>query len=665
MTTSSDIGTLQRPSTPITEDDDDDDEEPSTLIEQLVRNSNNNRKSNRNRNNTYSSDDGSGSRTSGKRTFPWHHQLRPAGEIKLPLPPPPPPPPQDEDMQVTKRPRLEKSLSFPTATDEAVTTTTTKYTTYDSLVALPSPPPAAATATATAADHVEATPTTGAPRCWTAEEDEKLRSAFTNTRKKKRGKKKSITNWEAIAALVSGRTGVQCRKRWHDASSVLSIEVEMMAPARKGKWTTDEDEKLKNAVLTHGGKNWVAIAAIVPGRTQQQCRTRWHSTVSSNSNPATARRGKWTTDEDEKLKNAVRAHGGKNWEAIATFVSGRTKVQCNTRWHDALNCSIDQVTADKCKWTAYEDEKLKNAVRAHGGQNWEAIAMLVPFRTKVQCRARWNDGRIVGRTGVQCRKTLHDAPVVKIDPEMAPRKGTLLRVGLEMAPRKSQWTTDEDEKLKNAVRAHGGKNWVAIAAFVSGRTQVQCRNRWNAAFSSNVDPATARKGNWTTDEDEKLKNVVRAHGGKNWEAIAAVVSGRTKAQCCTRWHDALSCSIGRVTARTCKWTAYEDEKLKNALRAHGGKNWEAIAMLVPFRTKIQCRTRWNNALSCNFVQATVRTGKWTALEHQKLENAVRAHGGKNWEAIAALVPGRTKIQCRGQWHDTPGVPTGGPYIDSR
>jgi hypothetical protein len=41
------------------------------------------------------------------------------------------------------------------------------------------------------------------------------------------------------------------------------------ASGRTGKWTAVEDSKLKNAVQTHGGKNWCAIAALVPGRTEK------------------------------------------------------------------------------------------------------------------------------------------------------------------------------------------------------------------------------------------------------------------------------------------------------------------------------------------------------------------------------------------------------------
>jgi hypothetical protein len=40
------------------------------------------------------------------------------------------------------------------------------------------------------------------------------------------------------------------------------------------------------------------------------------------------------------------------------------------------------------------------------------------------------------------------------------------------------WTEGGDNKLKDAVQMHGGKDWAAIAALVQGRTKIQSRNRW-------------------------------------------------------------------------------------------------------------------------------------------------------------------------------------------
>jgi protein involved in temperature-dependent protein secretion len=76
------------------------------------------------------------------------------------------------------------------------------------------------------------------------------------------------------------------------------------------------------------------------------------------------------------------------------------------------------------------------------------------------------------------------------------------------AGRTGTWTEDEDSKLKDAVRTHGSKNWVAISALVSGGTKSQCRNRWQSAVNPSKALTAGRTGKWTEDEDSKLKDVV-------------------------------------------------------------------------------------------------------------------------------------------------------------
>jgi hypothetical protein len=359
-------------------------------------------------------------RKAAKRTLPWKVT---ADEIQLALSPL-----QDEDIRETKRRRLEEPL------DEAATNTTPHTT----AVALPS---SDATADHTDSDPVTETQpnarTTGATGHFTLVEDAKLTSAVTNTRKKKQSK-----NWVAIAALVPGRTQIQCRSRWH-GTLYPSIG---QTTARSGKWTEDEDMKLKNAVQKHGGKDWVAIATLVPGRTTKQCWNRWHDVLDPSIDRVTGCMGKWEEEEDIKLKNAVHKLGSKNWVAIAALVPGRTKIQCKNRWYGTLNPSIDRVTERTGKWKEVEDIKLKDAVRKLGSKNWVAIAALVPGRTKKQCSNRWRNA---------------------LNPRIALTTGST-----------GAWTTGEIIKLKAAVQTYGGKDWVAIAALVPGRTKKQCWNRW-------------------------------------------------------------------------------------------------------------------------------------------------------------------------------------------
>jgi hypothetical protein len=304
-------------------------------------------------------------RKAGKRTLPWDLAV---DELEIVSPQ------QAEDIRATKRPRLDEPSSASTC--EAAT----PLSSQNIAVSLP--------AADVDADHADADadPVKGARATgyWTSEEDAKLNSVVTNTSKKKWCKEYK-TDWAAVAALVPSRITVQCCKRWKEA---LDPNMDQSNRRTSSSWSEYEDIKLKDAVQTHGGKCWEKIAVLVPGRTKKQCNGRWHAALVSNIDPATARAGKWTVDEDKKLKDAVQMHGGKDWAAVCALVPGRTKNQCRTRWHGALVSNIDPTMAHAGKWTADEDKKLKGAVLAHGGKNWGAISALVPGRTIIQCCSR-------------------------------------------------------------------------------------------------------------------------------------------------------------------------------------------------------------------------------------------------------------------------------------
>jgi hypothetical protein len=122
------------------------------------------------------------------------------------------------------------------------------------------------------------------------------------------------------------------------------------ANGRTGQWAEDEDSKLKDAVQRHGGKDWDAIIALVPGRTRNQCSSRWHNTLNPSIARSNGRTGKWTEDEDSKLKHAVQTHSGKDWVKIAALVMGRTKIQCMNRWNYFLKPNINRaVNGQKTK----------------------------------------------------------------------------------------------------------------------------------------------------------------------------------------------------------------------------------------------------------------------------------------------------------------------------
>ena len=61
---------------------------------------------------------------------------------------------------------------------------------------------------------------------------------------------------------------------------------------------------------------------------------------SSRNTIKRASKGKWTVEEDEILKKAVMLHKGKNWKKIAEHLDGREDTQCLHRWQKVLNPSL-------------------------------------------------------------------------------------------------------------------------------------------------------------------------------------------------------------------------------------------------------------------------------------------------------------------------------------
>jgi myb proto-oncogene protein len=208
----------------------------------------------------------------------------------------------------------------------------------------------------------------------------------------------------------------------------------------------EEDAKLAEAAEKFG-QDWVAVATLVPGRSNQQCRHRWLTTTSSlhptDRETPVSHKGKWTAEEDAKLAKAAEKFG-QDWVAVATLVPGRTNQQVRYRFFTSLYGTI---TGSKRRWTQEEDTKLIDAV-GHYGEDWGEVAAMIPGRTNLQCRARWLSSF---------------DPVTTDDGTEGGNKG--------------KWTPEEDANLTEAVEKLG-KNWVAVAALIPGRTNKKCRFRW-------------------------------------------------------------------------------------------------------------------------------------------------------------------------------------------
>jgi hypothetical protein len=251
---------------------------------------------------------------------------------------------------------------------------------------------------------------TRATSSWTLEEDAKLTRAVTNTRKKKYGKENRV-DWNAVAALVPGRTLRQCSNRWHD---FLDPSIDQ-ATARFGKFLEDEETKLMHAVQTHCGKDWAVIAALVPGRTRKQCSSKWRdmeAKYSTGKARGTVKKAPQPPQQVEdiparKKQRLEEPFSASTDEAARKIASPDLSVGLSPpAVADDIDVNADSVTGTQLNagatratgsWTSEEDAKLTRAVantskKRCGKDNktdWIVIAKLVPGRTNYQCSARW------------------------------------------------------------------------------------------------------------------------------------------------------------------------------------------------------------------------------------------------------------------------------------
>ncbi|KAG7382152.1 hypothetical protein PHYPSEUDO_005178 [Phytophthora pseudosyringae] len=96
------------------------------------------------------------------------------------------------------------------------------------------------------------------------------------------------------------------------------------------------------------------------------------------------------------------------------------------------------------------------------------------------------------------------------------------------------------------------------------------------------------------------------------------------------------------------WTPDQDGLLRDAVRRHGARRWDLVAAAVPNQSEVSCAARWDNLQN----RRTLQTRQpWTVDEDELLSTFVAGHGASQWAIVASLLPRRSAKQCRERWHN--------------
>jgi myb proto-oncogene protein len=137
---------------------------------------------------------------------------------------------------------------------------------------------------------------------------------------------------------------------------------------RRGRFSKEEDQRLRILVEHYGSDAWASVSAGLPGRTRRQCRERWSLYLSDAAVSAP-----WTPEEDAILLQQIEIVGPR-WGRLAQALQNRTDLAVKRRWQEIFRGRRTMLQRDAVKCVAH---RTRNEGQAR--QRRETEEVTVPF----------------------------------------------------------------------------------------------------------------------------------------------------------------------------------------------------------------------------------------------------------------------------------------------
>jgi hypothetical protein len=141
--------------------------------------------------------------------------------------------------------------------------------------------------------------------------------------------KDTAPRWNEIAANFNDHNAIVCLTKWQTLTNPPVII------KGKGSWTAQEDQIIREKQALYGRK-WAKIAAHLPGRQNKQCRERFVNHLDSE-----LKKGEWTDDE-EAILIAMHEHHGNRWANISKQIPGRSDNDVKNHWYSTVQVKFRQ-----------------------------------------------------------------------------------------------------------------------------------------------------------------------------------------------------------------------------------------------------------------------------------------------------------------------------------